>query len=66
MDGASGDSDSTGSITGQLLGLMLGEGAIPSTWLDELELREEITAVADDLVTGWREGDEWWMRYPGF
>ena len=62
----SGDSDSTGSITGQLLGMALGEDAIPPDWLDALELREEITAVADDLVTGWRDGDEWWMRYPGF
>lgn len=60
-----GDSDSTGSIAGQLLGLTLGEGAIPAAWLDQLELRREIGAIADDLAVGWRDDDEWSARYPG-
>lgn len=34
----SGDSDSTGSITGNILGAQLGEQAIPRDWLDQLEL----------------------------
>ena len=62
----SGDSDSTGSIAGQILGLALGESAIPRRWLERLELREEITAMADDIVTLYREGPEWWARYPGY
>ncbi len=33
----SGDSDSTGSITGNILGAFLGKGAIPRKWLEELE-----------------------------
>lgn len=32
----SGDSDSTGSITGNLLGAMLGYDAIPPRWIEEL------------------------------
>src|SRR5882672_1496288 len=40
----SGDSDSTGAITGNLLGLMLGVSAIPEKWLSELELCAEIKA----------------------
>jgi ADP-ribosyl-[dinitrogen reductase] hydrolase len=62
----SGDSDSTGSIAGQILGLALGEEAIPSRWLEELELRDVIAAIADDLVTCWQPGEEWWNRYPGY
>lgn len=45
-----GDSDSTGSIAGNLAGTMLGEAAIPGRWLDRVELRAEIAQVADDLV----------------
>ncbi|MEP7311489.1 MAG: ADP-ribosylglycohydrolase family protein [Pseudomonadota bacterium] len=45
----SGDSDSTGAITGNLLGAALGIDAIPDRWLAPLELREVITQVADDL-----------------
>ncbi|WP_370688668.1 ADP-ribosylglycohydrolase family protein [Roseomonas sp. GC11] len=45
----SGDSDSTAAITGNLLGALLGEKAIPVQWLERLELRDEITVVADDL-----------------
>ena len=62
----SGDSDSTGSLAGQLIGLQHGPQAIPGRWLEQLELREEIAAVADDLVVGWAPGEEWWTRYPGY
>jgi ADP-ribosylglycohydrolase len=44
-----GDSDSTGAITGNLLGAMLGAAAIPHDWLEPLELREVIAGIADDL-----------------
>lgn len=44
-----GDSDSTGSITGNLLGTMLGVQAIPSQWLEPLELRDVIAELAQDL-----------------
>lgn len=46
----SGDSDSTGSMTGNLLGALLGREAIPKKWLDRIELREEIDKIAQDIV----------------
>jgi ADP-ribosylglycohydrolase len=71
-----GDSDSTGSIAGNLLGAMHGEEAIPFRWLESLELREEIAEVAEDLFMcgEWRlsEYDDgpvtayYWGRYPGY
>jgi len=61
-----GDSDSTGAITGNILGAYLGVSAIPKEWLEKLELREVITQLADDLLVGYREGDEWWHRYRGY
>jgi ADP-ribosylglycohydrolase len=45
----SGDSDSTGSIAGNLAGALYGVGAIPQHWLEQLELREVIERVAIDL-----------------
>jgi len=62
----SGDSDSTGSIAGQLLGIQLGVEAIPVQWLEALELREVIEQVAEDLVTGVEGMADAWERYPGF
>jgi ADP-ribosyl-[dinitrogen reductase] hydrolase len=58
----SGDSDSTGTITGNLLGAAAGVEAIPDRWLAPLELRSTIEAIADDLAAfpDWRlrsEGD---------
>jgi ADP-ribosylglycohydrolase len=64
----SGDSDSTGSIAGNILGMMLGVNAIPSGWLQDLELREVISAIARDLHPGsdcWSESGGWRDRYPG-
>ncbi len=46
----SGDSDSTGAMTGNLLGALHGLDAIPERWLRPLELREVISEVADDLL----------------
>jgi ADP-ribosyl-[dinitrogen reductase] hydrolase len=46
----SGVSDSTGAITGNILGALLGRDAIPPAWLARLELRAEIEAVAADLL----------------
>jgi ADP-ribosylglycohydrolase len=53
-----GDSDSTGSIAGNLLGLIHGEEGIPRDWLDGLELRDVITRIADDLWLHFGDGEE--------
>jgi ADP-ribosylglycohydrolase len=67
----SGDSDSTGSIAGNLWGVIHGVGSIPPKWLDGLELRDEITVIADDLLgvseeTLGLESSDTWNRYPGY
>lgn len=60
-----GDSDSTGAICGNLLGASLGAGAIEADLLDDLEGREVITQVADDLYDVFAEGREPpGQRYP--
>ncbi len=46
----SGDSDSTGAITGNILGALWGREAIPSRWLEPLELRREIEDLAIELA----------------
>lgn len=48
-----GDSDSTGAIAGNLLGAMHGASAIPSGWLERLELREVVSDVAERLAGYW-------------
>jgi ADP-ribosylglycohydrolase len=45
-----GDSDSTGSICGQLLGAWHGDGALPPALAFEVEGRGTILQLADDLV----------------
>lgn len=72
-----GDSDSTGSLAGNLLGAMHGVDAIPAEWLEPLELRDVITELAEDLYAfkdwtiGRHSADEElnqriWRKYPGF
>lgn len=46
----SGDSDSTGSVAGNLLGLVHGSSAIPAEWADGLAELELVVQVADDLA----------------
>lgn len=47
----SGDSDSTGAITGSILGAHIGYNAIPTTYIDQLELFSVIHELAEDLYT---------------
>lgn len=44
-----GDSDSTGAIAGNILGAYLGLSRIPRKYLDNLELVDVLTELADDL-----------------
>ena len=48
----SGDSDSTGAITGNIMGALLGRKAIPDYYIENLELLPVIEELAQDLFTG--------------
>ena len=47
-----GDSDSTGSLTGNLLGAALGAGWLDESLLAQLEGRSVIEQVGSDLIRG--------------
>lgn len=44
-----GDSDSTGTVTGNIIGAYLGMNAIPEKFLTNLELKDVISEIAADL-----------------
>lgn len=48
----SGDSDSTGAVTGNILGAHLGFSGIPRKYLKKLEWKKTILELADDLYYG--------------
>ena len=60
----SGDSDSTGAITGNILGAQVGLTGIPKKYREHLELSGLVLEVADDL---WRDAGEddpvWQSKY---
>ena len=77
----SGDSDSTGAICGNILGVLHGVQALPPELLADVEGAAVIRQVAADLTTltenpeqvftGWAGPDsvaakEWWDKYPGW
>jgi ADP-ribosyl-[dinitrogen reductase] hydrolase len=62
----SGDSDSTGAITGNILGAIHGKQAIPEQWLEQLERKDVVEEIADDLLTLFQETEDWWKKYPGY
>ena len=71
-----GDSDSTGSICGQLLGAALGDEALPADWVIDVEGRGVLLQLADDLWYEVTRGEQlhsdlgpvtrWRSRYPGY
>jgi ADP-ribosylglycohydrolase len=50
-----GDSDSTGSVTGALMGAMLGLDAIPPAWRERVEDSGMLAGLADELYGALRE-----------
>ncbi len=72
-----GDSDSTGAVTGNILGVINGYNAIEDKWKKNLELSDIILEMADDICHGCQmseyssyEDPAWvskymYMRYPG-
>lgn len=65
----SGDSDSTGSLVGNVLGVIHGPAAIPSRWLQDLELRAVITELAHDMATipdAASHKHAWLIKYPSW
>lgn len=48
----SGDSDSTGAVTGNIMGAIHGYDAIPTYFKEDLELRWLIEEMADDIAGG--------------
>ena len=47
-----GDSDSTGAVTGNILGALLGYERIADQWKKDLELSDVILEIAEDLCHG--------------
>ena len=60
----SGDSDSTGAIAGNILGAIHGEEAVSELAMGDLELRDELIRLADDLFDAWTDQPGWADRYP--
>ena len=65
-----GDSDSTGSVTGNILGALHGFDKIERKWKNDLELYDVILEIADDLYHGCRiseyspyEDKKWETKY---
>lgn len=65
-----GDSDSTGAVTGNILGALLGYHAIEEKWKKNLELSDVILEIADDLCHGCQMSEyshyvdeAWEMKY---
>ncbi|MEV5872818.1 ADP-ribosylglycohydrolase family protein [Streptomyces sp. NPDC052101] len=52
----SGDSDSTGSICGNLLGALHGDTGLPHAWVARVEGRDRIAALADDFAAECAQG----------
>lgn len=62
----SGDSDSTGAICGNIMGLIHGYDAIPDYFKEHLELLPVLEEVATDLFTGSARTDDpkgWKKKY---
>ena len=67
-----GDSDSTGAVTGNILGALLGYDAIDDKWKKDLELHDVIIEMADDICHGCQmseysdyEDPDWFRKYIG-
>lgn len=61
-----GDSDSTGAVTGNILGAYLGFSNIPADWTCSIECLDVLLQTADDLLIIYNENNADCIRYPGY
>lgn len=57
-----GDSDSTGAVTGNIVGAYLGLKGIPQKFLANLELKDIIIDIATDLYNDCKMTDDVWVQ----
>jgi ADP-ribosylglycohydrolase len=62
----SGDSDSTGAITGNILGAYLGMSSIPKDWIMSVELNDVIRELAADMLAPLEMIPNRLEKYPPF
>jgi ADP-ribosylglycohydrolase len=64
----SGDSDSTGAITGNILGAIHGRENLPTKWIDRLKFNDIVIEIAEDFCDTNMDLDskKMWNKYPGF
>jgi ADP-ribosylglycohydrolase len=64
----SGDCDSTGALTSNIMGLLLGIDSIPERWISNLKHVEFLQQVAADLYTELDKENlvEWGAKYPAY
>jgi ADP-ribosylglycohydrolase len=63
-----GDTDSTASIAGNIVGAWHGPSAIPKEWTEQVELRDVIETLAQDftaVLEGRADAEKLRDRYPG-
>jgi len=53
----SGNSSSTGLVTGAILGTFLGDEAIPEKWVSGLEDSQKIIEIAEDMFKVFKQGE---------
>jgi ADP-ribosylglycohydrolase len=66
-----GDSDSTGAITGNIVGLLVGDSGINEEWKQNLRYGRIIEDIAEDLYirfsgTSFEAHEEWAEKYPPY
>lgn len=64
-----GDSDSTGAITGNLVGALRGPLSLPQDWVEQVELMDVIETLSRDFAAAVENGfdpKEFSERYPGW
>jgi ADP-ribosyl-[dinitrogen reductase] hydrolase len=59
-----GDSDSTGSIAGNIVGALQGMSGIPAHWLKLLEMYDDLTAITADMLESLQDGSVSMEKYP--
>ena len=59
-----GDSDSTGAVTGNILGALTGFEKIGDKWKNRLELTEVIDELSEDICSSFEKEDTvWYQKY---